>query len=222
MKAAAMTGWANFNLIYFLDFYFTLMFLVSIYRRFNQYQNIGKLAFTGPKRWPRLLNLIQNHRAIFLTWTTFRPLMMALTLTIVQWVASRLIWPDAGKPPYGLTLGKLVSHWPALFIIVPLAAGMFSIDLYFLIRVATFDRAALEKYFDQAEYWLGSPTAHVVRAFTFGYVDPRRMVDDRVRVALIEAGNLLNASLWWWNIQVALRFAFGLSLWLTWGFTGGV
>ena len=46
-----MNGWSHFNLIYFLDFYFTLMFLVGTYRRFNQYQNIGKLAVD-----PEILN----------------------------------------------------------------------------------------------------------------------------------------------------------------------
>ena len=92
--------------------------------------------------------------------------------------------------------------------------------MYFLIRVGSFDRAELEKYFDQAEYWLNSATAHVVKVFTFGYVNPRRMVADEVRKALVAAGNLLNTSLWWWNVQIALRFCFGLSLWLTWAFTG--
>jgi hypothetical protein len=216
-----MNGWSHFNLFYFLDFYFTLMFLVGTYRRFNQYQNIGKLALSGPTRWPKLLRLIHDHHAIFLTWTTLLPMVLALSLSVVQLIASRVIWPDAGKPPHGLTLGVLVHYWPVLILIAPLALAMFGIDLYFLIRVASFDRGQLEKYFDQAEYWLGSNTAHVVRAVTFGYINPRRMVAEEVRKALVSAGDLLNASLWWWNLQIALRFCFGLSLWLTWAFTGG-
>lgn len=210
---------SGFNLIYFLDFYFTLMFVIGTYRRFSQYENIFKLAFTGPKRWPRLLSIIKNHHAIFLTWTTVLPLVLAALLMVVQFIASRLIWPEAGQPPDGLTLGVLFTYWPVLLIIVPLAVGMIGLDIYFLINVGQVPREILEKYFDQAEFWLGSPTAHVVRAFTFGYVDPRRMVDDHVKKALIDAGNLLNTSLWWVNVQVGIRFAFGLSLWLTWAFT---
>jgi hypothetical protein len=216
-----MNGWSHFNLIYFLDFYFMLMWIVGTYRRFNQYRNIGKLAFSGPARWPKLLKLIQGHHALFLTWTTLLPLALGLALSVVQLLASRVLWPNAGKPPLGLTPAVLIHHWPVLFVVVPLACAMFGVDLYFLIRVGSFDRAELEKYFDQAEYWLDSPTAHVVRYVTFGYINPRRMVADEVRKALIAAGNLLNTSLWWWNTQIALRFFFGLSLWLTWAFSGG-
>jgi hypothetical protein len=216
-----MNGWSHFNLMYFLDFYFTLMFLVGTYRRFNQYRNIGKLAVGGPGRWPKLLSLIHDHYGLFLTWTTILPLALGLGLSVVQLIASRVIWPDAGKPPHGMTLGLLVHHWIALVVVTLLACAMFAVDLYFLIRVGSFDRVQLEKYFDQAEYWLNSPTAHVVKMFTFGYINPRRMVADEVRKALVSAGDLLNTSLWWWNVQITLRFLFGLSLWLTWAFTGG-
>ena len=211
----------HLNLIYFLDFYFTSMFIIGTYRRFNQYRNIGKLAFAGPGRWPRLLKLIGEHRAIFLTWTTVLPLVLALGLSLAQLTASRFIWPEAGVPPHGLSVEAFLHHWGALFFVIPLAIGMFGVDLYGLIRVGRFDRAELEKYFDQAEYWLKSPTAHVVRVVTFGFVNPRRMVADEVRKALVAAGNLLNTSLWWWNAQIAFRFFFGLSLWLTWAFFGG-
>jgi hypothetical protein len=214
-----MQRWLDLNLIYFLDFYFTLMFLVGTYRRFGQYRNIGRLAFAGPLRWPRLLKLIREHRMVFLTWTTLLPLALGLSLSLLQLIASRLIWPEAGRPPYGLTVGVLLDHWLALVVVVPLVVAVFGIDLYFLIRVGSFDRAQLEKYFDQAEFWLGSPTAHVVRVVTLGYIDPRRTVSVEVRKALLSASDLLNASLWWWNVQITLRFFFGLSLWLTWAFT---
>jgi hypothetical protein len=215
-----MNGWANFNLIYFLDFYFSLMFAVGTYRRFSQYQNVTKLAVSMPGRWPKLLKLVHEHHGVFLTWTTILPLALGLLLSVVQLIASRIVFPDAGKPPYGMTLGRLVEHWPVMLIVVPLGVSMIGLDIFFLFRVGTFDRPQLEKYFDQAEYWLNSRTAHVVRAVTFGYVNPRRMVADEVRKALIAAGDLLNQSLWWWNLQIALRFFFGLSLWLTWAFTG--
>ncbi len=77
----------------------------------------------------------------------------------------------------------------------------------------------MEKYFDQAEYWLRSHTAHVVRIFTLGYINPRQMVVEEVRKALINASGLLNNTLWWVNLQMGLRFCFGLSLWLTWALT---
>jgi hypothetical protein len=215
-----MDGFLALNLIYFLDFYFTLMFLVGVYRRFELYRNVVKLVISG-HRWPNLLLLIRRHQAVFLTMTTVMPLLLALSLSVVQWIASRVIWPNAGVPPDGLTVAKLLEHWMALPIVLPLAIGMFGVDLYFLIYVAKFDPAELEKHFDQAEYWLKSPTAILVKSVTFGRIDPRRMVNDEVRKALVMAGDLLNTSLWYWNLQIALRFLFGLSLWLTWAFTRG-
>src|SRR5262245_19498523 len=114
-----MHGWRDVNLIYFLDFYFSLMFLVGTYRRFTQYRNVGRLAFAGPQRWPRLLQLISEHHTVFLTWTTVLPLILALALSLGQLVASRLIWPEAGVPPHGLTVEVLLEHWPAFFFVLP-------------------------------------------------------------------------------------------------------
>jgi hypothetical protein len=212
-----MYGVLQLNLIRFLDFYFSFMFFIGTLRRFGQYRNIAELVLIGPQRWPRLLRLITEHRVVFLTWSTVVPALMALGLSLVQLLASRRIWPAAGgPPPDGLTVQSLLDHWPALSAVVPLALAMFGMDLYSLYRVARVDRSLMEKYFDQAEYWLRSHTAHVVRVVTFGFVDPRRMVNEEVRKALSTVRELLNYTLWWVAIQVGLRFSCGLSLWLTW------
>jgi hypothetical protein len=214
-----MGGIGDLNLIHFLDFYFTFYFFAGVVRRIGQYQSVARLVFTVPGRWPRLFQLVKQHRAVFLTWSTVLPALLALLLSVTQLVASRGLWPDAGKPPDGLTLARLFEHWPALIIVVPLGIAMFAVDLYGLIVVGTLDRAELEKYLDQAEYWLVSKTAHVVRVVTFGYVNPRRMVNEEVRKALVAASRLLNASLWWTSLMVALRVAFATSLWVTWAVT---
>jgi hypothetical protein len=214
--AKVMTGLLHLNLINFLDFYFSLMFFVGTYRRFQQYRNIGKLVFAGPTRWPRLLKLIHEHRMIFLTWGTVLPALLALLLMLAQLIASRWVWPEAGQPPDGLTVERLGHLWLALPVVVPLGLEMVAFDICTLLLVSVVDREMIEKYFDQAEYWLCSGTAHVVRVVTFGFVNPRRMVNEEVRKALIEVGAMLNNTLWWMNLQVGLRFAFGLSLWLTW------
>ena len=64
--------------------------------------------------------------------------------------------------------------------------------------------------------WLTSRTAHVVRFFTLGFVNPRRLVNTEVQKALVDATRQLNTNLWWMTVQMGLRIAFGLSLWLTW------
>jgi hypothetical protein len=206
----------DLNLIHFLDFYFAFMFFVGTVRRFSQYWNIAELVVLGPSRWPRLLRLITAHRVVFLTWSTLLPALMALGLSLVQLLASRLIWPEAGEPEDGLTIARLLTHRLSLGAVVPLSLAMFGMDFYSLYLVARVDRRMMEKYFDQAEYWLRSHTAHVVRVVTFGYYDPRKMVDEEVRKALETVRELLNFTLWWVALQVGLRFACGLSLWLTW------
>jgi hypothetical protein len=211
-----MHGLLNLNLIHFLDFYFSFMFFAGLARRIGQYQNVAKLILSGPTRWPKLLKLIHEHRTIFLTWQTMTPALLALGLTVVQVIASRWIWPEAGTLETGLTLGRLLDHWPVVTVIAPLAAAMLALDLYSLYLVGQIERAMLEKHFDQAEYWLKSKTAEVVRVFTFGFVNPRKMVADEVQKALVATSDMLNFTLWWVTVQTGLRFAFGLSLWLTW------
>jgi hypothetical protein len=214
-----MTGIANLSLIHFLDFYFMFVFLAGTVRRVGQYQSIGNLAVAGPRRWPKLLRLVREHRMVFFTWATAAPALLALGLSVIQLIASRMVWPDAGRPPGGLTVAKLGEHWAALAVVVPLGLAMLAFDVYALIRIGEIPRTEMEKYFDQAEYWLGSRTAHVVHVVTLGYINPRRMVADEVRKALVAAGDLLNSTLWWVNTQMGLRFSFGLSLWLTWALT---
>jgi hypothetical protein len=209
-----MSGLRHLNLIHLFDFYLMFMFLAGTLRRVSQYQAIGGLVVTGPGRWPRLLQLVKEHRTVFLTWSTVMPGLLALGLSLAQLVASRQIWPQAD-----LTLGGLADHWLAIPFIAVLGAAMVGVDLYGIFVVGTFDRQEMEKYFDQAEYWLRSKTAHVVRIFTLGYVNPRRMVAVEVRKALVEASRLLNTTLWWMTVQIGLRIAFGLALWLTWALT---
>jgi hypothetical protein len=41
------------------------------------------------------------------------------------------------------------------------------------------------------------------------------MVSVEVQKALVQASELMNVSLWWVTVQMALRVTFGLALWLT-------
>jgi hypothetical protein len=211
-----MSELAHLDLIRFLDFYLMFTFLAGTVRRIGQYLSIGRLVVAGPGRWPRLLDLVRQHRMIFLTWSTVLPGLLALLLSVTQLVASQEIWPQAR-----LSVGELAQHWWALAAVVPLGLGMLAVDVYGIVVVGEVDRALMEKYFDQAEFWLRSRTATVVRVFTLGYVNPRRLVAAEVQKALVEASRLLNTTLWWMAVQVGLRIGFGLSLWVTWALTRG-
>src|SRR5262245_9025273 len=203
----------DLNLIHLFDFYLAAMFVLGTARRIGQYRVFAGLALSMPGRWPQLLELIRGHRTLFLTWSTLVPSALALLIWLVHTLASRLIWHTAT-----LTARDLFTHWLGLVVVLPFAAAMLAVDFYFLIVVGQIDRATTEKYFDQAEYWLRSPVAPVVRVMTFGYINPRAMVHEEVRKALVGASSLINRSLYWTCVQMGLRVAVGLSLWTAWAF----
>ena len=202
------------NLIHLFDFYLALVFVLSTAMRFRQYEAVVRLVRALPERWPCLLKLVKEHHGIFLTWTTVLPAVLALLLYLVHTVAYRFVWPHAN-----LTAGDLHGLWLAVAIIVVSGLAMLGVDGYATFRVGQLDRALLEKYFDLAEFWLRSWVAPVVRVFTLGYINPRKMVTVEVRKALGDASRLLNSTLWWVSLQVSLRIAFGLALWITWGWS---
>jgi hypothetical protein len=205
----------NLDLIRFFEFYLVLLFICSLGFRIRQYRNVLALLRAMPGRWPRLLQLIREHYFIFLTWGNFGPAFIALGLFSIHTLACRLVWPHAR-----ITLGGLVDWWPFLVPVVVFGIAMTAVDLYTVVNVGKVDRREVEKYFDQAEYWLRSWTAPMVRVVTFGYVNPRQIVAGEVRKALHELNRLLTSTLWWVSLQTGLRIAYGLSLWLTFAWSG--
>ncbi len=212
--AARMTSLRNINLIHLFDFYLAVAFLGSTMLRVNQYRSILALVRAVPGRWPHLFDLVRRHGTIFLTWSTVLPAVLACTLSAVHMLACRLVWPHAA-----LTLAALAEHWRPVPLVLAFGTAMLAVDYYVTFYFGKVDRELMQKYFDQAEYWLRSWTAPVVRVVTLGYINPRQMVAVEVRKALVQASALINRSFWWISVQVGLRIAFGLSLWLTyaWG-----
>ena len=205
-----MASFLTLNLIRFFDFYLALTFLLSTYVRYSQYEAIVRLLRAVPDRWPRLLRLVKDHHAIFLTWATVLPAVLALGLTLINMLACRLIWPHAN-----VTVSDLRQMPVAMSFVFVFGLAMLGVDGYATFKVGKLDRLQLEVYFDQAEYWLRSWVTPVVHAFTFGYINPKKMVSVEVQKALVQASKLLNSTLWWVSLQVGLRIAFGLSLWLS-------
>ncbi|HZY88200.1 MAG TPA: hypothetical protein VFE78_25415 [Gemmataceae bacterium] len=204
-----MSGLLQLSLIRFFGFYLAVMFLLGTLVRVRQYRTFLNLVRAMPGRWPRLLKLVGQHGHIFLTWGTVMPLALSLALVLANWVASTLLWPQAND----FTVARLLESWPALAVVLLSGAAMLAMDGYCCWVVGEVDQAEMEKYFDQAEYWLRSWTAPVVHFFTLGYINPRQMVAVEVRAALVSASQLLNSTLWWVVGQTGLRILFGLALW---------
>jgi hypothetical protein len=207
-----MSPLLDLRLIRFYGFYLGVSFLLSTVACFRQYRAILGLVRSVPGRWPRLLKLVLEHLNLFLTWQTLLPLFLTLGLLLANTLAKSWLWPEADE----FTTARLLDVWPMLPLVAVCGVGMVGMDVFQVWRAGQVDRAQLEKYFDQAEYWLRSWAAPVVHVFTFGYVNPRQMVAKEVRTALESASRMLNTSLWWGSLQTGLRITCGLSLWTAW------
>jgi hypothetical protein len=206
-----MTELRETNLIHILTFYLMLVAVLGTFQRMGHYWRSVGLVLKSPGRWPNLCKVVKQHRTVFMTWATILPVILAVVLTGVQLFASYWVWPTAR-----LKAGEVIDRWIALVPAVLTGIGMVAVDTYFIIRVPRVDHAKLEKNFDLAEYWLRSSTAHVLRIVTFGFLNPRQMVDKEVRTSLMLTSKDLNYTMWWVSLQAGLRVAFGLTLWLTW------
>jgi hypothetical protein len=200
----------DLRLIRFFSFYLAVMFLLSTWVRLRQYATIVRLVRSMPNRWPRLLDLVKQHVHIFLTWGTVLPLLLLFAIFTLNFLASNWLWPLADE----FTLARLEPLYPLWPVVLICGAAMLAFDIWGIVSVSAIDQVEMEKYFDQAEYWLRSWTAPVVRMFTLGRINPRQMVAIEVRGALVSSSQMLNSTLWWVVTQAALRIAFGLSLWL--------
>jgi hypothetical protein len=201
----------DLRLIKLFSFYLAFLFCISTVLRVRQYYAVLSLVRNFPGRWPNLLKLVRRYGNIFVTWGTVQPLLLMLILLLANSLAGWFIWPQA----HHFTLADLLANWLAVPLVGLLGIAMLAFDAYGAWNVGEIDRAETEKYFDQAEYWLRSWRAPVVRFVTLGYINPRQMVDKEVRTALESTSQMLNSTLWWVSIQTGLRIAFGLSLWTT-------
>jgi hypothetical protein len=204
-----MHGLLDLHAIRFFSFYLAVIFTVSTYLRLRQYR--AALALVGGlrSRWPNLTRLVFSHRHIFLTRGTVLPLAIMLALLAANMLASRLVWPQADA----FTVADLLHAWPAVPVLVVTGVAMVAFDVWGTVQVGEINRAEMEQYFDQAEFWLQGWRAPVVRVLSLGYVNPRQMVAKEVRTALESVSAMLNSTLWWVSIQTTLRILFGLSLW---------
>src|SRR5262249_33942659 len=153
--------------------------------RVQQYRAALRLVRAVPARWPRLFDLVKRHRGVFLTWATVLPALVALALLAAQGFASNPVWPEAASDPDGPRLARLLERPLAVPFAALFGVAMAGTDLYALFAVGEVNRANLEKSFDQAEYWLKSWKAPVVKFVTLGYVNPRQMVNQEVRASLV-------------------------------------
>ncbi len=202
---------SSLNLINAFNYYLALVFVVGAVLRARNYRAMIGLIYHSSDRWPKLRVLAKSHRGIFLRWPTILPVVATLALTLGNTWASRFVWSHARITP-----SDLLSHWIGLVSVVVTGSMMGFLDFRGVFLFSQFDRAAIEAVLDRAEHWLGSWKAPAVRFLTFGVIHPRRIVGEQVRKALVQASLAINGQLWAMSLQILMRIAFGLALWITW------
>ncbi|HVL13499.1 MAG TPA: hypothetical protein VM529_13110 [Gemmata sp.] len=206
-----MTSPTAINLIDALNYYLVLTFVVGTILRVRNYRAIIGMVYRFSGRWPKLRVLVGTHRGIFLRWPTVLPVLLTLGLLAANAWVSHFVWVDARVTP-----GDLWAH-PLGLAAVAITGGLMGfLDFRSVFLFGRFDRAAVEAELDRAEHWLGSWKAPAIRFFTAGLVNPRRLVGEQVREALVKASLKANGQLWEMCLQIAARIAFGLALWITW------
>ncbi len=206
-----MTWLTTINLINAFNYYLILTFVVGTVLRVRNYRAISGLVYRFSGRWPKLRVLVGTHRAILLRWPIVLPVLLTLALTLANAWASRFLWVEAR-----VTLGDLWSR-PLILVAVLLAGGLMGfLDFRSVFLFGRFDRAAVEAELDRAEHWLGTWKAPAIRILTAGLINPRRLVGEQVRQALVKASLVASGQFWAMSLQILARFAFGMALWGTW------
>src|SRR5437870_3292877 len=113
------------NLIRCFDWYLLIVFTTGLFTRIVHYREIIALVLKFSNRWPRLYELVKDHRTMFFSWSTLLPGAVALTLWLTHFAACRLLWPQAD-----LNAAQL-SHWAlSLLEVIALGTIMIGFDCY--------------------------------------------------------------------------------------------
>jgi hypothetical protein len=209
-----MLSWLDaLNLIQVFNNYLVLAFIVSTGIRIRMYRAIVGLVVASPSRWPKLLELVNKHRTIFLGWPILLATGLAFTLMLANSLAICLIWKTAN-----LSIAELWGHWLSGAAVILSGGMMLLLDCWTIFRVGNFDRAAVEADLDRAESWLKSWMSPTLRFITFGFINPRKIVGTEVQRVLVDANWILIGGMRRMSLRTGMQLAFGLSLWLSWAF----
>src|SRR5438270_13110894 len=103
----------SLRLIRLFDFYLILCFFLSTLLRVQHYRTILGVVRAVPGRWPKLFHLVRQHQSVFLTWGTILPLVLTLSL----WLINTLLRHLALSGGEDLTVARLLEMWLAVPII---------------------------------------------------------------------------------------------------------
>lgn len=196
------------NLMTTYERYLILTFILSFLIRFRQYQSNVQFAWQFPQQWPSVLEVIKEHRSIFLRWTTLLPVAITLGILLVHTICYRLIWSEATVTPADLS-----NYIGVLLFLLPVSLWMVCLDLKTLFTASQLNFAEIEKNLEKGEFALTSRTMSALRFASLGFFNPRKYVEERVADSLHGVRMALLVQLRRWSFHTAVRITFGFLLW---------
>ncbi len=199
------------NLLALYNLYLIVIFALGTAARYRVYGQVVSLVLALPQRWPKLSQLVLEHRWLFLNWRTLLPSVLTLVLTAVNSAVYYLLLPQATLTPRDLS-----GHVFLAGLLSVLAAVVVLLDGYALSVRGDIRTPELDKQLDRAEFWLSSRWANVVEWLTLRRIRPRQMVAEHLRNALEAVAQTVNWAMWYWAAQLLARGLLAVGLWFSW------
>jgi len=104
------------HVIRLFNFYLILVFLVTTYARLRDYVKVLDLVRRVPGRWPRLFHLVRQHWNIFLTGSSFLPLLSSGGLVFGHTIAHSYFIQTHWDGMIVESTPRLVKHYKAVAV----------------------------------------------------------------------------------------------------------
>jgi hypothetical protein len=202
------------NLLPLYNLYLIIIFALGTAVRYRLYIQVISLVLAFPSRWPKLGQLLLQHRWMLIGWRTLLPTVLTLLFTAIHSFVLYWLLPSAVLTPL-----ELRHHLGWAVLLAGLALAVILLDGFSLyVQNQNWVTPELQKQFDQAEFWLSSRWSTVIEWLSFKKVRPRQLVQEQLRAAMEAVAQTVNWALWYWAAQLLARALLALALWTAWFF----
>lgn len=201
----------DLNLITLFEWYLLLTFLFSLAIRYQLYRSYVELFWSMPDKWPAMYDVIKQHSRSFLNWTMTIPVGIMLAIYLIHMISYRVIWTDADiSPP------DLFGSWIVWLPVITLMLAMLYNDFRGLIQITPVNFTDLQTNLRHGEFALNPKLSKWVRRLTLNKIDPKKIVESRVKDTLQWIRSAFLLQLRYQSFHTIVRIVFGFLLWTAW------
>ena len=198
------------DILTWYEYYLFLVVIVSIALRYHLLRDILLLARKFPERWPKLLQMLLEHKWSLINKVTIIPVSIAIVMALLHTVCNRWLWMASE-----LKISELSYHPMLCIPLIVFSGWMLFLDIQVLSRATQFKKDELEQLLDRGEFALSTPVDWTVRLFTLGLISPTRVVEHKLEEALELECDQIVTQMRGWYLRTAVRVLFGTCCWIT-------